>query len=126
MPRPNSNCDRSTSRVCDIFIKIFIDDELVYETEVTHHTPEAELEVDFQSQLVRKDSKVRFEMWDEDEEIYETEAIAENSDLLLNKTFTVGELVNKDSLKIYAGLRAQSGDRPDNFIEIYDSTWSMD
>lgn len=128
VPTRKSNCDRSSSKVCDIFIKIFIDDELMTETEVTHHTPEAELNVDFQSHLINKDSKVRFEMWDEDEDIYDTEAILENSDLLLNKTFTVEELVNKDNLIIYADQRPGqvTGNYPDNFIEIFDSIWSMD
>lgn len=121
-----SNCDRSASKVCDIFIKFFIDGELATETEVTHNTPEAEIEVQFESRLIRKDSIVRIEMWDEDDDVFDTEAILENSDILLNKTFTVQELINKDQLIIYADQRPKTGSVPDNFIEIFDSVWSMD
>lgn len=121
----DSQCDRS-SGVCDIFIKIFINDELAMETEVVHNIPEKELLVNFQSNLISKDSNVRIEMWDEDDDIFDTEDLLENSDILLNKSFPLEQLINKEHQKIYADQRPGrvTGKFPDNFIEIFDSVWS--
>lgn len=121
----DSKCDRS-SGVCDIFVKIFINDELAMETEVVHNEAEKELLVNFESELISKDSTVRIEMWDEDDEIYDTAEIAENSDILLNKTFPLEQLINKEYQKIYADQRPGrvTGKFPDNFVEIFNSEWS--
>lgn len=68
---------------CDPFVKIFINGNLDYTSDVEHDTDTITVFVKYRTPKISKDSKITFEMRDDD---------TGGSELLLRKTLSIDEL----------------------------------
>lgn len=102
---------------CDPYIQIYIDGVLDKETDKYMDQELGRITLDYRTKLVSKTTPVRFKMLDFDK--------GSKDDILLDKTFTVEQLIDKKYNRIYADQRPGKdfGRHNDNFIEIYQSVW---
>lgn len=100
---------------CDVYIKIFIDDELDYETPKHVDQQRGTFTFNYRTPRINKKTPIRFEMWDDDSGFLGTK-----DDLLLSKTLTVEELIKQKSI---VTLTAPTTYNKENRIEIVGSVW---
>lgn len=96
-------CDKGISQQnenCDVYIKIFINNKLNYQTEKHENQHHGTYTFNYRSPKTSKKSLIRFEMWDDD-----TGFLGTDDDLLLNKTFTIDELTKQNRIDIKAGTK---------------------
>lgn len=111
-------CDYSFIQIkerCDVYIKIFVNDKLDYETKKHENQARGSFTFDYKSPKINKKSaRIRIEMYDDDSGF-----LGSGDDLLMNKTLTIDELTKQKRPRILAGTKNSN----DNSIEIERSAW---
>lgn len=100
---------------CDVYIKIFINDKLDYETPKHVDQNHGTYTFNYRSPRISKKTPIRFEMWDDDSGF-----LGSNDDLLLSKTLTVEELIKQ---RPTVTLTAPTIYNNYNRIEIVGTVW---
>lgn len=107
-----------TALRCDVYIKIFINNEEKenHRTETKSDVTGGEFVFNYKTPRISDKSTIRFEMWDEDG------TFKKPDECLLNKTLTIDTLRKQSTIKINAG----SKNLIDNYIIIEGSAWKYD